>query len=86
KNNQKTQIVKDIHLIWGSLGLEKVNVSLDENTARRFFNLAAQTVTALQTIAWVNPDRIKEETPIAWLEHGATLEKSRLLGCNLTEE
>lgn len=85
-DTQRAQIVKDIRLLEAALASDKIVISLDENTARKFFNIAAQTVTALQTITWVNPDRIKQETPITWLENGANLEKSRLLGCNLREK
>lgn len=85
-DQQRAQIVKDIHLLEAALASDKIVVSLDENTARKYFNNAAQTITELQKIAWVNPDRIKEETPIAWLKDGAKPEKKRLLGCNLGKE
>lgn len=79
-DQQRVQIVKDIHLLEAALVSDKIIVSLDENTARTYFNKAAQTIVKLQTITWVNPDRIEEEAPIAWLKGGAKPDKSRLLG------
>ena len=85
-DQQRAQIVKDIHLLEAALASDKIVVSLDENTARKYFDNAAQTIVDLQKITWVNPDRIEEETPIAWLKDGAKPEKKRLLGCNLEEK
>jgi hypothetical protein len=79
---KRLEVKKDIHLIEAALSTDKIVVSLDDNTARRFFTLAAQGVeelSELKAIAWVNPDK-PEETPIAWLKGGANPEPERLLG------
>jgi DNA-binding GntR family transcriptional regulator len=78
----RLEIKKDIHLLEAALATDKIVVSLDDNTARRFFTLAAQGVeelSELKAIAWVNPDK-PEETPISWLKGGANTEPERLLG------
>jgi hypothetical protein len=80
--NQRSQVKKDIHLIEAALATDKIVVSLDDNTARRFFTLAAQEVeelSELKAIAWINPDK-PEESPILWLKGGANPEPERLLG------
>jgi hypothetical protein len=80
--NQRSQVKKDIHLIEAALATDKIVVSLDDNTARRFFTLAAQGVeelSELKAIAWINPDK-PEESSIAWLKGGANPEPERLLG------
>jgi len=79
-DQQRSEIIKDIHLLEAALASDKTIISLDEKTARKFFTLAAQTSSILQKIAWVNPDRVEEEQPIAWLERGAIPEEKRLLG------
>lgn len=73
---------KDIHLIEAALATDKIVISLDDNTARRFFALAAQGVEELRelkAIAWVNPDK-PDERPIEWLKNGAKAEPERMLG------
>lgn len=78
----RLEIKKDIHLLEAALATDKIVVSLDDNTARRFFTLAAQGVeelSELKAIAWINPDK-PEESPIAWLKCGANPEPERLLG------
>lgn len=85
-DQQRAQIVKDIHLLEAALASDKIVISLDENTAHKFFDKAAQTIIELQKITWVNPDRIEEEEPISWLKNGAKPDKNRLLGCNLAKE
>ena len=72
----------DIHLIEAALATDKIVISLDDNTARRFFALAAQGVeelSELKAIAWVNPDK-SDESPIEWLKNGANAEPERMLG------
>jgi ABC-type iron transport system FetAB ATPase subunit len=79
---QRLAVKKDIHLIEAALATDKIVVSLDDNTARRFFALSAQEVEALRelkAIAWVNPDK-PDETQIEWLKNGANPEPERLLG------
>ena len=80
--NQRSQVKKDIHLIEAALATDKIVVSLDDKTARRFFTQAAHEIEELRelkAIAWINPDK-PEETPIAWLKGGANPEPERLLG------
>lgn len=80
--NQRSQVKKDIHLIEAALATDKIVISLDDKTARRFFTQAAQQVEELRelkTISWVNPDK-PEESPISWLKSGANPEPERLLG------
>jgi hypothetical protein len=72
-------MVKDIHLLEAALATDRTIVSLDENTARKYFIQAAQEIEALKTVVWVNPD-VDEEQPIAWLLAGAPDEKERMLG------
>ncbi len=79
-DEQRKQIIKDIHLLEAALASDKTIISLDEKTARKFFRRAAQESSILRTIAWVNPDLVEEEQPIAWLEGGAIPEQKRLLG------
>ena len=78
----RSAVKKDIHLIEAALATDKIVVSLDDNTARRFFALAAQGVeelSELKAIAWVNPDK-PDESPIEWLKNGANAEPERMLG------
>jgi hypothetical protein len=80
-DNQRLEVKKDIHLIEASLATDKIVVSLDDNTARRFFTQAAKEVEELcelKAIAWVNPDKLEEDS-INWLKSGANLDAERLL-------
>lgn len=70
---------KDICLLKAALGTDRRIVSLDENTARRYFTQAAQTIPKLQEIVWVNPDKPDEE-PIEWLKADAPADDFRMLG------
>jgi hypothetical protein len=79
-DQQRAEIVKDICLLEAALETEQLIVSLDENTARYYFTLAAQSISILKTIVWVNPDRVDEEQPEIWLEEGAPSQKQRMLG------
>jgi hypothetical protein len=82
-NKERGEMVKDIHLLEAALATDKAIVSLDENTARKYFSQAAQKIdslSALKVIIWVNPDRIEEEKPIGWLEKGAPYQEARTLG------
>lgn len=78
----RLEVKKDIHLIEAALTTDKIVISLDDNTARRFFTLAAQGVEELKelkAIAWVNPNK-PDERPIEWLKNGANAEPERMLG------
>jgi hypothetical protein len=54
-------------------------ISLDDNTARKFFSEASVKIDELKDIVWVNPDKVDEEQPIEWLRNGAKVESDRLL-------
>lgn len=76
--NQRVEMLKDMHLLEAALATDLNVVSLDE-TARRHFQTAAQIVTTLKPILWVNPD-LEEDEAISWLESGAPPEPERRLG------
>ena len=68
---------KDFHLLQAALITDQTVVSLDE-TVRGLFKRAAQQVSEIRDIIWVNPDRT-EEQPILWLQNGAQPELHRQL-------
>jgi len=81
-DNQRSDVKKDIRLIEAALATDKIVISLDDNTARKYFTRAAKEVedlSELKVITWVNPDK-PEESPIEWLRSGANIEPERLLG------
>jgi len=67
-------------LIEAAIATDRIVISLDDNTARRFFGRVAVQVDELKEIVWVNPAKIEEEKPIEWLEKGAEAQSDRLLG------
>jgi hypothetical protein len=75
------EITKDICLLEAALVSDRIIISLDENTARKYFNKAAFTLKFLRSIAWLNPDKIEEEQPIAWIQADCPFEEQRMLGC-----
>ncbi|NER36048.1 MAG: hypothetical protein F6J93_19035 [Oscillatoria sp. SIO1A7] len=79
-DNQRQEMFKDLRLLEAALVTDKIVISLDDNTARRFFSRAARELEAIADIVWVNPNNVEEEQPIAWLENGAEPEKERYLG------
>ncbi|MDJ0733578.1 MAG: hypothetical protein QNJ47_05740 [Nostocaceae cyanobacterium] len=78
-DKQRGEMVKDLHLIEAAIATDKIVISLDDNTARKFFSQASQKIDELKNIVWVNPDKIVEETPIDWLKKGAPMENERML-------
>ena len=72
-------MMKDICLLEAALETDRRIVSLDENTARKYFTQAAQSIPKLQEIVWVNPDK-PDENPIEWLEADAPADEFRMLG------
>lgn len=78
-DKQRAEMFKDLRLIEAALATDKTVVSLDDNTARKFFANAADEVDELKEIVWVNPAK-PEEQAIFWLENGAAPEKERKLG------
>jgi hypothetical protein len=79
-DKQQVEMIKDLRLLEAAIATDKIIISLDDKTARRFFSRAAVQVDDLKNIVWVNPDKIEEEKPIEWLEKGANSERDRLLG------
>jgi hypothetical protein len=83
-DKQRQQIVKDICLLEAALATDKIVISLDDKTARKYFSQAAQQIqslhNSLKDVVWVNPDRVEQEQPIPWLEEGAPYEENRTLG------
>lgn len=73
------EMTKDLCLIEAALATDKIVISLDENTARKFFSEAAAKIDELKDIVWVNPDQVEEEQPLLWLEKGAMAQSDRLL-------
>jgi hypothetical protein len=81
-DNQRSDVKKDIRLIEAALATDKIVISLDDNTARKYFTRAAKEVkdlSKLEVITWVNPDK-PEEKAIEWLRQGANPDVERLLG------
>jgi hypothetical protein len=78
-DRERAAMTKDILLLEAALDTDRTITSLDENTARKFFTKAALTISKLQKIVWVNPDK-PEETPIPWLQAGAPADRDRMLG------
>jgi hypothetical protein len=74
------EITKDICLLEAALASDRIIISLDENTARKYFHEAASTLKLLRSIAWLNPDKIETEQPIAWIQADCPFEEHRLLG------
>ncbi len=79
-DRQREEMFKDLRLIEAAIATDKTVVSLDDNTARKFFSRASDQVDELKDIVWVNPTKIEEEKPIEWLTEGAKPESDRLLG------
>ncbi len=78
-DKERAEMTKDILLLEAALETDRRIVSLDENTARKYFTRAAKIIPKLQPIVWVNPDK-PEETPIEWLQNGAPADDFRMLG------
>jgi hypothetical protein len=79
-DRQYHEITKDICLLEAALASDRIIISLDENTARKFFNKAAVDLKLLRSIAWLNPDKIEDEQPIAWIQADCPLDEWRMLG------
>jgi hypothetical protein len=78
-NKRIAEMTKDLCLIEAALATDKIVISLDDNTARKFFSEASIKIYELKDIVWVNPDKVDEEQPIEWLRNGAKVESDRLL-------
>ena len=78
-NKRIAEMTKDLCLIEAALATDKIVISLDDNTARKFFSEAFVKIDELKDIVWVNPDKVDEEQPIEWLRNGAKVESDRLL-------
>lgn len=78
-DKQCEEMFKDLHLLEAALNTDRTIISLDDNTARKFFSAGSDKFEEIKCIVWVNPDKL-EETPIEWLENGAPAEDERMLG------
>jgi len=78
-DRQRAEMFKDLRLIEAAMATDKTVISLDDNTARKFFGRAAVQVDELKDIVWVNPAKIEQEKPIEWLREGAKPASDRLL-------
>ena len=76
--NKSKAMLKDIHLIEAAHQADKIVISMDE-TVRSCFREITHQIRPLAVITWVNPC-IVEESPIAWLQNGAEIERERTLG------
>ncbi|MEM9541713.1 MAG: hypothetical protein AAGA60_19730 [Cyanobacteria bacterium P01_E01_bin.42] len=77
-HNKKEAMFKDFHLLEAALETDKTIAALDERV-RKLFAIASKQAKEIREIVWVNPDRIEEEQPIAWLENGAEFDSDRTL-------
>ena len=76
--NQLEVIRKDFRLLEAALETDQTIISLDE-TIRKHFTRAAQSVDEIQDIVWVNPDHTEAEQPLDWLRDSAPPEEHRKL-------
>jgi hypothetical protein len=78
-DKERAAMTKDILLLEAALATDRRIVSLDENTARKYFTDAAKEIVKLQPLIWVNPSKEKEN-PIEWLQNDAPVDPERMLG------
>lgn len=79
----RDNMLKDVHLIEAALHRESPVVSLDE-TARGLFRTAAGRVGRLKQVVWVNPAKPADKA-LQWLKEGAQSDLKLTLGAE-TEE
>lgn len=79
-DRERIVLSKDTLLIEAALATDCAIAALDD-TAFRAFRKAAKSVHRIRRIVWVNPDKT-DERPIAWLEKGARIERTRQLRPN----
>lgn len=77
-DKEREAMWKDYILIEAAIATDKIIISRDEK-ARTPFQKAAIKINELAAIAWVNPDKLEEDS-INWLKSGANLDLQRLLG------
>ena len=75
--NDRTAMLKDVHLLEAALATDEAVIALDE-IVRGLFAQASDSVGEIRNVTWVNPDK-DSEMPLAWLEAGAKAEKKRRL-------
>lgn len=75
--NQKQAMEKDFHLLEAALATDHTVISLDDKV-NKLFAVAAQTISNISQISWINPDK-EPQTQIEWLKQGAKPEKNRKL-------
>ncbi len=79
-HKERDTLSKDTLLIEAAVATDYAIAALDD-TALRAFRKAANSVRRIRRIVWVNPDKT-DERPIAWLEKGARIERTRQLRPN----
>ena len=79
-DKERDALSKDTLLIEAALATDCAIAALDD-TALRAFRKAANSVREIRRIVWVNPGKT-DERPIAWLEEGARIERTRQLRPN----
>jgi hypothetical protein len=80
-DKDRAAMTKDILLLEAALATDRRIVSLDENTAHKYFTDAAKEIVKLRSLVWVNPSK-EEENPIEWLQNDAPVDRERMLGCS----
>jgi hypothetical protein len=75
--SERAALLKDLHLIKAALAADKTIISW-ERRSRDLFTRAAQDVSMLSGIVWVDPTE-DPATAIQWLQQGAPPEEQRLL-------
>ena len=66
-NRQKEKMEKDFRLLNAALATDQTIISC-EKEIRKLYARAAQQVSEIRDIIWVNPERTVEEQPIVWLK------------------
>jgi len=72
-------LAKDLHLLAAALATDGIIVSCDEACHDRLVR-AAQRVSELRSIMWVNPDLMDPNEVESWLRAGARPRKALVLG------
>jgi hypothetical protein len=68
-DNQRQQMMKDMHLVEAALMTDNCIASLDES-ARSLFSVAMAQVSELSSLDWLNPETKFDEV-VEWFDDGA---------------
>ena len=77
-DKESKEMWEDFHLLEAALKTDQTIISCDRSI-RPLFARAAQSVSEIRDIIWVNPERTEEEKPFVWLQNGAPPEDHRKL-------